>query len=61
MDDLDPELKEGELEDEEAEDELVPGIKKPKEVDEDSLDTLADEEDSSPEDSYDDAEPEDRW
>ena len=57
MDDLDPEIKDGEME-EEIEEEIIPGTKKPKgpkDLDETSLDDLADEEEESlPEDSFDD-------
>jgi hypothetical protein len=64
MDELDPEIKDNELEEEEEMDDdvLVPGKKKSKNpdvVEDDSLDALADaEEDTLPEDSYDD---EDLW
>jgi hypothetical protein len=64
MDDLDPELKDDELEAEEdlEEDEEGKKIKKPKEVEEDSLDALAEEEETVlPEDGFDDVEPEDLW
>jgi hypothetical protein len=69
MDDLDPEIKDSDLEadldlDGDVDDPLNPGKKKPKAKDDDtlSLDDLADEEDDGlPEDSYDDVEPEDLW
>ncbi len=41
---------------------LSPGKKKPKEVEEDSLDNLAEEEaEVLPEDAFEDSEPEDLW
>lgn len=57
MDDLDPEIKDADVE-EEIGDELIPGTKKPKsskDLEETSLDDLADEEEEVlPEDSFDD-------
>ncbi len=65
MDDplLDPELKDEEEVEEDIDDVLSPGSKKPKkDVEDDSLDALADEEDGVlPEDAFDDTEPEDLW
>ena len=64
MDDLDPEIKEEEEVEDELDETLEPGAKKKsgKDLDEDSLDALADEEEGVlPEDSFDDAEPEDLW
>ncbi len=72
MDELDPELlKEVEDADDEITEDIlgVPGVgKKPKddddvkELEDESLDALADTEDGLlPEDSFDDVEPEDRW
>ncbi len=65
MDELDPEIKDSDLEEDEDlldDDILIPGKKKPKipdALEEDSLDALADEEDGVlPEDSYDDV---DEW
>jgi hypothetical protein len=64
MEDLDPEIKDSDLEEEEEldDDVLIPGKKKPKNPDaleDDSLDALADDEETIlPEDSYDD---EDLW
>ncbi len=65
MDDplLDPELKDDEEVEEDLDDVLSPGGKKPKkEVEDDSLDALAEDEDGAlPEDAFDDTEPEDLW
>jgi len=67
MDDLEP-IKDEDLDEDELDgdidDPLLPGKKKPKAKDDDtlSLDDLADEEDDGlPEDSFDDVEPEDLW
>ena len=62
MDDLDPELSEEEVGDD-FDDGLTPGKKKPKkDLDDDSLDALAEEEEGVlPEDSFEDGEPEDLW
>ncbi len=71
MDDLDPELKSDDMEDEGVEDEFLLNPKKPKKAGDDdvpldddtvSLDEEADAEDEVlPEDRFDDMEPEDLW
>ncbi len=65
MDDplLDPRIDDEEEVEEDIDDILTPGVKKPKkEVEDDSLDALAEEEDGTlPEDAFDDSEPEDLW